>query len=39
MPADRFLSQIEHQGRVIQTSLDDEKEQQLSDALAAAGSS
>ncbi len=37
MPADRFLSQIQHEGRVIQSSLDDESEQRLSDALAAAG--
>lgn len=38
MPPDRLLSQIQHEGRVIQSSLDDEREQALSDALAAAGS-
>ena len=38
IPPDRLLSQIKHQGTIIQSSLDDEREQALSDALAAAGS-
>ena len=36
---DKVLPEIKIQGKVIQTSLDNEKEQQLSDALAAAGRS
>ena len=36
---DKILPKIEIEGRIIQTSLDDEQEQQLADALAAAGKS
>lgn len=36
---DKVLPQIKIQGKVIQTSLDNEAEQRLSDALAAAGGS
>ncbi len=36
---DKVLPEIKIQGKVIQTSLDNETEQQLSDALAAAGRS
>ena len=35
--ADKVLPQIKIPGKIIQTSLDDESEQQLADALAAAG--
>jgi uncharacterized membrane protein len=38
MTPDKVLPQIKVPGKVIQTSLDNESEQQLSDALAAAGS-
>jgi uncharacterized membrane protein len=34
---DKLLPEIKVQGKVIQTSLDDETEQRLSDALASAG--
>ena len=34
---DKILPNIQIEGRIIQTSLDDEQEQQLADALAAAG--
>ena len=34
---DKVLPRIQQPGRIIQTSLDDETEQQLADALAAAG--
>jgi uncharacterized membrane protein len=37
MSADKVLPQIKIEGKVIQTSLDDETETQLADALAAAG--
>jgi uncharacterized membrane protein len=37
--ADKVIPQIKIPGKVIQTSLDDETEQRLSDALAAAGRS
>ena len=36
---DKILPKIEIEGRIIQTSLDDEQEQQLANALAAAGKS
>jgi uncharacterized membrane protein len=36
---DKILPKIEIEGRIIQTSLDDEQEQQLAAALAAAGKS
>jgi uncharacterized membrane protein len=35
---DKILPKIEIEGRIIQTSLDDEQEEQLANALAAAGS-
>jgi uncharacterized membrane protein len=39
MSPDKILPNIKIEGKVIQTSLDNEREQQLSDALAAAGRS
>jgi uncharacterized membrane protein len=36
---DKVLPNIKHPGKIIQTSLDNESEQRLSDALAAAGQS
>ena len=36
---DKILPKIQIEGRIIQTSLDDEQEQQLANALAAAGKS
>jgi uncharacterized membrane protein len=37
--ADKVLPKIKHEGKIIQTSLGNEQEQQLADALAAAGRS
>jgi uncharacterized membrane protein len=39
MTPDRVLSEIKIPGKIIQTSLDGATEQQLTDALAAAGAS
>jgi uncharacterized membrane protein len=38
MTEDKVLPNIQIEGRVLRTSLDDDQEQRLSDALAAAGS-